>query len=288
MTAEIHYPNYDDRPTGASFTREDFTVRSEHGFRYPFEVKQLDFSDVPNHPWPGSLPEADRDELGIYTKPGFDLAAEVAKIPGPIVEMAGPSTRGYTFLHNVDLPSKPFITNYRGNGASNIEKKGTGANSITPLDQLVLSALADVRAFPVADESVGMVLFANITNADERELIDRQKKGATYAEASEWASDALDKAREQAMQALDTQNTDTLNNIESPRIAAIFQASRVLKPGGILIARGIEEEETELLNAFGLELVMHTPSEWNDYEAYGLGKSRGGIGEAVFQKPAAE
>lgn len=198
---------------------------------------------------------------------------------GPIVEVGGPTTSGYEFLRGTDLPDKPKMLNLRG---SRIEV--IGAASLTAVDSLALTALADVRALPIASESLGMMMCSNLPGIPEAALrhiaadpniaIGPEQTMRMIAETDQAYADAADKLGAGQDEALETH--------ESPRLAAIAQARRTLKPGGLFLMHGVESRDVALAKAIGLELAMHTPRTKWEWE----GVTFESIDEAVFQKPS--
>jgi hypothetical protein len=274
-------PNPGEATSHDGLTREQALVKGEHldTYRYPFSKEATDYSRMPNAPWEDSLPETNREPDGIYRKDGFDFKEAVSHVPGPIVEVGGPTINGYEFLHGTDLPDAPRMLNMRGSRVEAI-----GSASLTAVDSLALTALADVRALPVANESLGMMMCSNLPGAPEAMLRNiafdpnikqgPEQTAHIMAETDRLYNDAADTLQEGEDKALESH--------ESPRIAAVAQARRTLKPGGLFLMHGLESRDVALAKALGLELVMHTPrAQW---EWGGLPFET--IDEAVFQKPA--
>lgn len=268
-----------DATSHDALTREQAAVHGEQpdSYRYPFSKEATDYSRNINLPWADSLPEEDRGPDGLYRQEGFDLQEAASKIDGPIVEVGGPTLGGYNLLRGVDLPSKPNMFNIRGSRVEAI-----GAASLTAVDKLALSALADVRALPLANDSLGMMMAANLPGAREEvlreigthpDLSNDEKVLRTFDVADNTYKDAADK--------LEAGDDKGLEAHDAPRIAAIAQARRVLKPGGLFVAQGLESRDVAFAKALGLELVMHTPRAQGEY----LGRTYDMIEEVVFKKP---
>lgn len=268
-----------DATSADGLSPEDFRVAGEKAktYRYPFSKESVDYSQTPNSPWADSLPEADRGADGIYRQENFDLNEAVTHIKDPILEVGGPTTKGYDFLNGVDLPGKPLMVNMRGSRA---ETKG--GDSLTAVDSLALDALGDVRALPVADESLGMFMCANLPGAPE-ETMRAIAEQMPPAEQFPAVLDAVDNMYSDAADKLEANDIAALEAHDAPRIAAIAQANRVLKPGGLFVAQGLEARDVAFAKALGLELVMHTPRQ-----EFAVGDRKTEvIKELVFKKPRA-
>jgi hypothetical protein len=250
MTETTHI----DTTSHDGYERTDFvTPGNNEGFQYPFRATPEDFSKAQNAEWEGSLDESCRGEDGIYREHGFNFEQAVSALPGPILEVGGPSTSGYDFLDDVDLPSKPIMTNFAGS-----RPEFRGAESLTPIDALVLDALVDVRALPFADESLGMVMCSSMPQADQQvfreiatTLPPEQQGAATNA--------AIEKSYKEAEAAVARDDSKFLRRHGSPVVAAIAQAERTLKPNGLLVMHNLGPRDARIAEALGLELVMHTP-----------------------------
>lgn len=256
------------------FTKNEFIVHApESGYYYPFSAEQTDYSQVPNDYWPDSLPEAYRRQDGIYIRPGFDLKQDIASQTAPIVEIGGPTNRGYQFLSGAILPNRPLMTDIVGS-----EMDERGFDSLVAVDKLVLDALMDVRHFPIADESAGIILASCLPKVDQHTVRQRNDDSHTrtmgeivdnYTTASSYIDHgAIDALRE---------------TTDSPRIAAILQAARTIKPGGLFITKGMNEHDAAIAEAAGLNIMMHTPNRRHS----SLPSQFDIIDEAVFKKPAA-
>lgn len=81
---------------------------------------------------------------------GMDIQTLLNETQGLCVEVAGPTPEGYKFQQFFTLPKQPLVTNI----ANPITLYPFGDNPLTlPVDQL-----ADIRAFPFKDESIGILL----------------------------------------------------------------------------------------------------------------------------------
>lgn len=243
-------------PTRPSLIRQDFELRGPSGgYFYPFSADVPDFSQFPDEPWDGSLGEVARGDDGIYRKPGFDLEHAIDSIPGPILEIGGPSRKGYSLLQGKELPSKPIITNVRG---SLLDSRGE--DSLTAIDRLVLRALMDSRKLSVASDSLGMVLASCIDQTDKRTLsVKSRTAGLNKDEVWTLARQMGEQVYSDALNAIEHHDLTRLAQTESPRIGVLVQAARTLKRGGLLDMSSLWPQDIFIANALGLETVMHTP-----------------------------
>lgn len=248
----------------------DVRTQDFRRFEYPnFSQRDWGFPDQANNPWRASLNESDRGEDGLYRKDGFDIQTAMDAIDAPVLEIGGPSYNfGYVTLDDKKMPSKPFNMNIEGSWRG-LE----GSDSVGVDDYKKIDALADSRAMPVADESVGMVLVAHMTKMDQtavRSIPDHAKK-----------REMIINIYADALGAIALGQTDALKQTDSPRIGAIIEAARVLKQDGLFVLRGLAPEDVAIAESQGLELVMHTPRMADTPDGTG-----GEITEAVFRKTA--
>jgi hypothetical protein len=248
------------------------------GYYYPFTHQAAaDQSHNPHVDFPGGLDESCRDANGVYTAPGFNLVAEVRNLRSPALEVCGPTRGGYYFLNGVELPSRPLITNI---GGSHINKYGY--ESLAAADKAVIDVLSDVRQFPVASKSLGMLACAAPTKVDLHTLLSTNTdKGLTEGERQAAAKGLVDRQYTPVAEALSRGRfEDVTTDIISPRIAVIVQAMRTLKPGGLFIMRDTTPYDPLIANQLGLKTVMHLPATPTAVEG-ALSPN-----EMVFQKTA--
>lgn len=246
------------------------------GYRYPAsQESDYNFAELPDIPWEDSLPKEDQGPDGIYRKPGFDFEQAVHRLSGEILEAGGPSPLGYVFLRDVDLPSRPLVTNIEAQHGELAGRTEIGE------DELAVDALADIRALPLADESLGMMLCSNVTQHDLRQIrMINREKSLTADQKSIMIHREVSRAYDFALAAAESGDIDYLRHQKSPRIAAIVQAARVLEPDGLLVINGLTPNDAKIAKHLGMELVMHTPMDQVE-KAYGPAYM---IREAVFRK----
>ncbi len=259
-------------------SKDEFIVRGPNGgYKYPFLTEETDRSDWDEIEWNGGFPQSFKDDDGMYRKTGFDMQAVVDDLPGPILEVGGPSSGGYEFLDDIELPSRPLIMNIEGSGW----QYAPGAESLTPIDTATLDLLADARALPIADSSLGMVLNSYMTRMDQTKA--RTPSGDEGQDRKRNVEE-MERLYDEAFEALGAGHPEYLESQSSPRIATIAQARRTLKEGGLFVMRGLSPEDAHIATALGLKLVMHTPMYLHETT---YGNTVASIREAVFQKPVA-
>lgn len=155
---------------------------------------------------------------------GFNYCEAIKDIKGPVVEIAGPTPRGYRIIDN-KLPSNPFITN-----SEQSEKLG------------YIDALVDARCLPLKLGSVGMLLVSCIPITPPEE---NQKTFTDITRAFAMNEYKIYPNRPYP------KSDYRLNQ----RITIIEEASRVLEPNGLLVWLGGLEEDIDVAEQNGLNLV---------------------------------
>jgi hypothetical protein len=210
---------------------------------------------IPDHlTWEQGISEENRDEQGIYRTPGFDLQAALNMSNAPIIEIGGPTDEPLELMEGVTLPSEPFITNIAG---SNFREQGSA--SITSDDIGKLHVLADISSLPVKHDFFSMVIASHIPTIPvplARELME-ELTPENQEEINRWMDSFVMQEYVKATDSILAGSRNKAEASESPRIATIAQAARVLKPGGILLMREVDPADTQIAKLLGLEVSMH-------------------------------
>jgi hypothetical protein len=248
----------------------------EQAYHYPYSSEvQGDFSAILSVASTESLGEDMRGPDGIYRRPGFDFTDAARNTTGPVIEIAGPSPDGYVTLRDGVLPSKPYVID-------NIDHQ-RGLNY--PPDDgvgLAVDHIADVRDLPIPDNSVGVMMASRIDAIDVGPFNKRMKQGGiTRSQDTAGRVAEIQRLRALTQAALDRNNPAELPYWESPRLATIAQAARILEPGGVFIMNAVDAQDAGVARLLGLEIVMHTPVQ--PERAPRIGSTM--MQEAVFQKP---
>lgn len=164
----------------------------------------------------------------VHKTEGFNLRNRIAGLKKPILELGGPTTRGYFFLEDVALPSKPYITN--------ISAYPPGMHHLaTDIQEAV-----DGTNMPFADASVGMVMMScmPITSRKLAEA-DRPSLEDAHAESQAFAAGNISAAELES----------------NERIKIYVEAARVLAEGGLMIVNRPSGFDVAALHKLGLKPV---------------------------------
>jgi hypothetical protein len=154
---------------------------------------------------------------------------EIRNAEGPIVEIGGPTKRGFRLLRDsAILPSRPLITNrpgYLGADPSSIDR------------------LVDGKAMPFDDASIGMFLASHISP------IDNFKKNADIDSEDEEVRDKFDRrAYEEYELCLADPAYKPASNL---RIGMLQEMTRTLRPSGLILLEAIGQNDIRIASALG-------------------------------------
>ena len=187
----------------------------------------------------------------VVNAKGFRLTRALRQISGPVVEVNGPTGRGYEIIED-RLPSAPVISN------------------IKPWDSKAVEAphmLADAARLPFATHSIGMVLVSGLYVARPA------AKDVPLSEPS-----PMDRAREEyAMYPELPSGQSERSNL---RIESIEEAARVLQPNGLLVWASGTVEDVDIAKANDFELCRYR----SHVASYGAGATGVSV-DAVFRHP---
>lgn len=190
---------------------------------YPFSDSRFTSSQSP-------LPEA--------------VQAEIANAQTPIIEIGGPTERGYRQLAGAAiLPSRPIITNVPG-------FFGTDPRNV---DRLV-----DGKAMPFDNSSVGMFLASHISPTDffERDTIALREPVASQETWNQLADEEYDIY-------LSDRTHIPKHNL---RIGMLREMTRTLVGNGIILFEAIGPRDIEIAQALGHSVISQTAvvkRRWN-------------------------
>lgn len=242
------------------FTRGDLIVRgqAEETYRYPFlpiqgdscygyepltiaEVGKIDrYARL--H---GLSVQKNSRGVSFLSEQGFDLAEVVSKQGGVVLEVGGPTIGGYQTLADVDLPKRPIITNR----ASAIGPARPGkVKDLAEVDKITIDFLSEARKLPLADNSVDLMMASCLNYITDNNCTMEEvspKKQALY---------------ESAILKVLAGKRVIEESSDSPRIAFLLEAQRLVKEGGIVIIRGVDPLDITLANSLGFVLRSRTLS----------------------------
>ena len=153
----------------------------------------------------------------------------------PFFEVAGPSRRGFTSLHDVLLPNGLVISNVYL--AANVDM------------------LADARQLPIADKSIGGILVSYLDKMTHRDAID-PRTGLVDMYAYSYLQGIMDELYDDTLRGdYESWHNRGLHDY-ALRVALLSEARRVLRPGGLFIIRGAEELELSLAECLGFDYKL--------------------------------
>jgi hypothetical protein len=241
-------------------TKEDFIVKHpDGGFKYPFETDRNIESPgirrfLPDRYSPYKFKKTKKPGGDVFVEAGFDIQEIISGIKGPVLEVAGPTTKGFELLEDIRLPSRPLITNlYRNPGNPETTNK---------LDSLVLDALIDATNMPIKDKSVGVLLvscfpWVKYGSQHGTSVASRREIGRRWKERVKTREDHQ-KEFEKNLGKLGVSGAAAISMDE--RIKFYAEARRIIEPGGLLIARGLDHIDLAILGEMGFMLKAHGDS----------------------------
>lgn len=162
----------------------------------------------------------------------------------PLLEVGGPTTKGYIALDGVKLPNGIIISN------------------ITP--EKGASLLADVRRLPFAAQSLGGIVMQGLTRVPEEiAQAPRQLEGVPSELQPHLMADTgnllkiLFAARDEDYSGWG--DPDIMNY--SQRLAMLKEARRTVEPNGVLLATMLSGGEIRLAEQLGFEMTATTVPE---------------------------
>jgi len=199
---------------------------------------------------PVAFPMVVKDGYPYYVHPDIDVTEAVASVNkhGRILEVAGPTETSYELLWTRPLPERPVVTNITTDNWHYCEEEIECNHT---KDDLSVDIVADSRSLPIPNDSLGLLMASCIPQLEPsfRDLDNTEYMGlacdlvATVAKGiTEGASiDAFDEYA-----------------AASPRVGFWLEAVRTVHEEGLVLYRGVVEEELILAAALGFELIAHT------------------------------
>jgi hypothetical protein len=204
-------------------------------------------------------------DYAIWVKPGITIEQVVTQISRPIIEIGGPTSSGYYFLDNIQLPSKPIITN--------ISPSPTAMDSENPA--AYIDHVVDGRKLPCENGSIGMFLMSGMSMTSDwyMELHETERDTHRLQIDKEYAV-AKFELEQVALGLLEPQKVTY-----AQRILMYLEVYRALEPGGIFMTDGTLEEIISL-QRIGYEILALTQEHIRQEQGW-----EGIYYEATAQKP---
>lgn len=179
-------------------------------------------------------------DYAVWIKPGTDVNEIVSRIPGPIVEIGGPTASGYYFLDQMPLPSKPVITNITATPVAMYDE-----DAASYVDEVV-----DGRRMPYGDESIGMFLMSGVSITSDwyMDLPDEERDKLDGQIDKEYDVAVLE------MEQVAIGATDPSDVKYAQRVPIYQEVCRALKSGGLFMTN-TALEEVIILQRMGLEII---------------------------------
>lgn len=160
----------------------------------------------------------------------------VDNINGPLLEIGGPTEKGYKSLDKITIPTGLII--------SNIEKQ-TG-----------LDMLADIRSLPFGPRKLGGVIVSCLSRIPEERANLFPDAATSFSwndiyQADMHTDELLCNTRNGTVTGWN--DTEVMNF--SLRLSLLRQARRTVEPEGLLIAQRFNDEEVDLAKTLGFEIV---------------------------------
>lgn len=152
----------------------------------------------------------------------------------PVIEIAGPTPRGYKILQDLDLKIPSFVVTNTANDV-------TVYTSDDAEHHFKVDAVVDVRNLPYDDSSVGILLCSYLPSVDHGEQLGWQDAEVLVAKEYEAC--------------LNNKSRASLRYV-SLHISLLIGASKVLVGGGLLILQGTHKKDTILAKALGLKPLL--------------------------------
>lgn len=179
---------------------------------------------------------------------------------GPLVEVGGPSGKGFSPIGRRKLPNGLIITN------------------LGPEDGM--TAQADVRNLPFANQSIGGILMRSLTRIPEEIARQPIPDSHSFLPPNYWPSIAKDIENNyrlifcEDIDDADKSDYSPWSNPEifsySQRLALLREARRTIEPGGLLIAHSLLGTEIEIAEQLGFSMVATTAESLEDRRLTGI------------------
>ena len=158
----------------------------------------------------------------------------IDQIKHPIIELAGPTPRGYKIVDVLGLKITPTTI-------TNTTKDVTVYTADDKEHSYSVDDVVDVRDLPYKDNSVGILLCSYLPNVDHTQQL-------SWQDAETLVAKEYDKA-------LNSNNPGTLK-YASLHVSLLIGASKVLVDDGILIMQGTHTEDTIFAQSLGLKPLL--------------------------------
>ena len=194
-----------------------------------------------------------REPVGNFFKArGFDLQSTIDQVKGTALEIAGPTSDGFDVLKGITFPERPIITNI-----GSATRPGIGFESLTKLDKHAVDILADGTMLPLADRSIGVLLISCVNILDLEGLnIDNSMPNERLLSYYGEVYGSIIRKVEEGVKPKDILSDASCRHFTRPLI--LLEATRVLKPGGIIIFKGPRLSDVELALSLGFEIKEHS------------------------------
>ena len=192
-----------------------------------------------------------------WVDPDVNLKELFRNIDGPIVELAGPTDIGHYYLDNIELPTRPLLTNITE--GSFIAADRAGAQKLDSQ----LDLLLDGSHLEMPDDSVGMIIAVHVSAIDETGFDFSNFTAAddtTYRQRQNEADEAIRKIADGA--------EPTTGLIQkSLRLQFASEALRCLGPDGLYLADGSPTEK-KAFERLGFRTLAYVASPDHDEPYY--------------------
>lgn len=170
------------------------------------------------------------------------VAERLRSLKGPVIEIGGPTDRGFYFLDNIELHSRPNITNISSNPVLH-------GDNVSELAEQV-DDLMDATKMPYADSSVDVFLMSAMSRSSDWwvELNDEEKEKVRSQFTDEFEIARL----EMGQVAAGILGADEVK--QAQRIKIYLEVNRCLAKGGLFFADG-GIDDIVILQKLGFELV---------------------------------
>lgn len=171
-----------------------------------------------------------------------DVASLAGAVTKPIIEIGGPTQYGFYFLGDVELNSRPIITNIT---ATPMRYSPDAEQLSKEVDQLV-----DGTNMPFASGSTGIFIMAAMSHTSDWwvGLPDKEKEAAQIEVEAELAASQL----EVGQVALGVLDPKSVKNAQ--RIKIYLEVARCLETNGLFFTDG-GVEEIAVLEEMGFEMI---------------------------------
>lgn len=184
----------------------------------------------------------------------------LGKTRGPLVEIAGPSNKGYAPIGTKKLPNGLIIINLETENGVDVQ--------------------CDVRNLPFANKSIGGVLMTALTRMPEELAKQPIPEKHRFSPPNHWPHIAKDIENNFKLilgEDLDDPSMSDYTQWSNPeifdyslRLAMLRESRRIIEPNGLLIANTLLATEIQIAEQLGFSLVATTASTLEDRRLEGV------------------